>query len=77
MTPTTRTGPPPYLQLQYLPTEVIDPATGTLISLADATDEQLVAISDQWHRAMQYRRDRLLETRASIARRDARGPGAA
>jgi hypothetical protein len=73
----TRTDPPPYLQLQYLPTEVIDPATGTLIDVADATDEALHRISQKWYDAMRRHRERRLELRASIARRDARGPGAA
>jgi hypothetical protein len=72
-----RTDPPPYLQLQYLPTEVIDPATGTVIDVADATPRQIEAVAEQWFTAMLYHQQRLLETRASIARRDARGPGAA
>jgi hypothetical protein len=72
-----RTDPPPYLQLQYLPTEVIDPATGTVIDVADATDSQLNRAAESWLRAMFTKRERLRETRASIARRDARGPGAA
>jgi hypothetical protein len=76
MTPTTAVTPR-YLQLQYLPTEVIDPATGTLISLADATTAQIFAVTEAWRKALYHRRERLLETRASIARRDARGPGAA
>jgi hypothetical protein len=74
MTPTVL---PPYLQLQYLPTEVIDPATGTRIDVADATRSQLVTAAADWLNAMIRHQERLLETRASIARRDARGQGAA
>ena len=68
---------PPYLQLQYLPTEVIDPATGTVIDVADATRAQLNRAAEGWLHAMLRRQERLLETRASIARRDARCTGAA
>jgi hypothetical protein len=73
----TRTDPPPYLQLQYLPTEVIDPATGETIPVVDATPDQIARAADLWRGYMLHKQDRLRETRASIARRDARGPGAA
>jgi hypothetical protein len=68
---------PPYLQLQYLPTEVIDPATGTRIDVADASALQLYRVAEEWYQAMLRHQQRLRETRASIARRDAPCQGAA